>query len=103
MIEELKIIEKFRSARNYLDVIYDKSNWWEDCNKLDKALKELEYLQQFAKDMDGADEEIKRLRQKETPMKPLNGDMCPNCKKPLFGEEDSYCPQCGKHIDWRKE
>ena len=43
------------------------------------------------------------LQQKETPMKPLNGDMCPNCKKPLFGEEDSYCPQCGKHIDWSKE
>ena len=50
--------------------------------------------------LDKAISELERLQQKETPMKPLNGDMCPNCKKPLFGEEDSYCPQCGKHIDW---
>jgi hypothetical protein len=37
------------------------------------------------------------------PMKPLNGDMCPNCKKPLFGEEDNFCNKCGQAIDWNKE
>jgi hypothetical protein len=97
MIEEHKIIEKFRSARNYLDVIYDKSNWWDNCDKLEKAITELE-----------------RLQQKETPMKVIVYDdehafECSNCLKHgvtdsmwLFTEigEYDYCPRCGQRLDW---
>ena len=99
MIEEHKIIEKFRSARNYLDVIYDKSNWWDNCDKLEKAITELE-----------------RLQQKETPMKvdlristnepytPLDKQYCPSCYERLSYENKyNYCPHCGQHLDWSDE
>jgi len=39
----------------------------------------------------------------QIPKKPLNGDMCPTCKKPLFGEEDNFCNKCGEAIDWSKK
>ena len=84
MIEEHKIIEKLRRARNYLDVIYDKSNWWDNCDKLEKAITELE-----------------RLQQKETPYKPQMSDsgyyVCKCSQRLPF---KNYCPQCGQKLDW---
>lgn len=41
------------------------------------------------------------VRDKDKKIKPLNGDMCPFCKKPLFGEEN-HCENCGQAIDWSK-
>ena len=95
MIEEHKLIEKFRRARNYLDVIYDKSNWWDNCDKLEKAITELE-----------------RLQQKETPMKilwhrgltPLTDHAkCPNCYNQMSTRYYAYCESCGQALDWSQE
>lgn len=67
-----------------------------------EAEKELEGTNSWSKSKGYGVYGLVELVIEDSSKKPLNGDMCPVCKKPLFGEEDKYCNNCGQAIDWSK-
>jgi predicted SprT family Zn-dependent metalloprotease len=89
------IIKSLYIAKSALDVSYDKSGWNNEIKLLEEAINELE-----------------KLQERETPMKPLRYDyggyQCPSCKGLYVQARESdgsevnldYCNDCGQRLDW---
>ena len=78
-------------------------------NKYEKAYSELSLSSLYTADIHKQLLLLKELVERATPKKPINTkystkyeceiSFCPDCNDVVF-EEDNYCIECGKPLDW---
>lgn len=107
-MNSLEFIEKeIKFLKDMINMDFALMEDGEDLEDIAKKQQHLSYLQQIKTEL----EEHKKLKDKETPKKPIrfknsvyiSTPKCPLCKTTPHTGNQKYCDECGQALDWSDE